>query len=111
VNPIIHKLLYTMATVVIPFVTGAVGLYYSIIGYQHTKLRGFLYWIWAASLGLVGHIFLLIVYTPPAHFPKTAYHGLWIFWCVGYSTSALLGTWGTILLVRYLISRAHDNAA
>jgi hypothetical protein len=110
-NPIIHKFLYTMATVLIPFVTGAVGLYYSIIGHQHTGLRGFRFWIWAASVGLIAHIVFLVVYTPPDNFPKIAYHSFWIFWCLGYTTSALLGTWGTVLLVRHLIAQAHDQKA
>lgn len=110
-NPIVPKLVYTMTTVLIPFVTLAVGLRYSIVGYQHTKLLGFLYWIWATSLGVVSHVVLLIVYTPPPDFPKLAYQGLWVFGCVGYSTSGLLSMWGTVLLVRHLIAGAHDHDA
>ena len=96
--------LHIIAAEMIPLVTGAILLYYSIIGMKQLKLPGFVYWVWAGSLGIIGHIILIIAGSDIASLSSSARHGIWVVWCVGYTVSALLGTYGTVLLVRHLIA-------
>jgi hypothetical protein len=99
-----NQALYIISSELVPLVTGAVALYYSIIAMKRLKLSGFVYWVWAGGLGIVGHIILDVSRSQTTILSSSERHGFWVFWCVGYTVSALLGTYGTVLLVRHLIS-------
>ena len=104
--------LYILASVIVPFITGCIVLYYFITAYRHTKMRAFANLVLACSLGLIGSLLLFITRNPDAHLSQDARHSLWVFWCVGYMMSALLSTYGMVLIIRHVISNknvAHDT--
>lgn len=98
------RTLYMITSEVIPLATGAVVLYYAIVAMNRIKWPAFRYWVWAAGLGIVGHIILDLSRSGSAPFSTSARHGFWVFWCFGYAISALLGTYGTVCLVRHLLA-------
>ncbi len=106
-----NQALYIIASELVPLVTGVVVLYYSFIAMKRLKLPGFRYWVWATGLGIVGHIVHDVSRSQSAFLSSSARQGFWVFWCVGYTVSALLGTYGTVLLVRHLIATQAKDAS
>jgi hypothetical protein len=102
------RALYIVASVIVPLATAAVGLYYSTVAMSRIRWPTFRCWVWAGGLGIVGLITLNISYSKTAFSPSDR-HELWVASCVVYMAAALLNTYGTVCLVRRLLSEKRDE--
>jgi hypothetical protein len=105
------KLLYFVSSELIPLVTGGVVLYYSIVAMKRIKWPGFRCWVWAGGLAIVGHLVLIVSRSGSTDLSASARHGFWVFWCVGYTVSALLGTYGTVSIIKHLLTNGASDSA
>jgi hypothetical protein len=104
--------MYYFTSAVVPVVAGAVSLYYATVGYRRTKLKAFAIWVVAGSLALFGSLFNAAAHLPNSPVSLNEYADAVNFiWHVIYILSPLLGTWGTVLLVRHTISSSNAHNA
>jgi hypothetical protein len=105
------KLIHLLLAEVVPFGTGVVGLYYSVIGMTRIGWPAFRFWTVACVLGLFGHSMLNLGSLIDPTLSASTRHSIWVCWNLGYALSALLGACGTVSLVRRLIANGLAEAA
>jgi hypothetical protein len=95
--------LYSLMAEIIPMATGIVLLYYSVLALRRLGWSAFKYWMIASILDFIGLFASVVSRSHSSIISSGARHKFWLVSCALYGLSALIGTFGTVVLIRKLL--------
>ena len=92
------------ADFLVTFGVNAVVLYFSFVAYRRTKMRAFAFWIWSAGIALIQTMALHTYGSSRSTLSHSDAETFQVFYRTFYIVGTVLGTLGTVMLVRYMLA-------
>ena len=92
------------ADFLVTFGVNAVVLYYSFVVYRRTKMRAFAFWIGSSAIAIIQTVALHTYGSSRSTLLHSDAETFQVFYRTFYIVGTVLGTIGTVMLVRYMLT-------